>query len=145
VLAAMLASWASFCDADATEEPNILLILADDPGYSDVRCYNDESKIPTPQIDRLAREGMRFADAHSPCTVCTPTRCSLMTKLSFAASGNLSTNGSDIMRFMILCARIDGPIRFWAKRIMFAETKMEFFPIDQPPVRTSGLDTKNRN
>jgi arylsulfatase A-like enzyme len=61
------------------ETPNILLILADDLGYGDVRCYNERSKVPTPHIDRLAREGMRFLDAHSPCTVCTPTRYSLMT------------------------------------------------------------------
>lgn len=59
--------------------PNILLILADDLGYGDVRCYNDQSKVATPHLDRLAREGMRFTDAHSPCTVCTPTRYSLMT------------------------------------------------------------------
>jgi arylsulfatase A-like enzyme len=63
----------------AAETPNILLILADDLGYGDVRCYNEQSKVPTPHIDRLAREGMRFTDAHSPCTVCTPTRYSLMT------------------------------------------------------------------
>ncbi len=63
---------------DATR-PNILLILADDLGYGDVRCYNDQSKIATPHLDRLAREGMRFTDAHSPATVCTPSRYSLMT------------------------------------------------------------------
>ncbi|MCB1275100.1 sulfatase-like hydrolase/transferase [Prosthecobacter sp.] len=59
--------------------PNIVLILADDLGYGDVGCYNRESKVPTPNIDRLASEGMRFTDAHSPATVCTPTRYSLMT------------------------------------------------------------------
>lgn len=59
--------------------PNILLILADDLGYGDVSCYNGESKVPTPYLDRLASEGMRFTDAHSPATVCTPTRYSLMT------------------------------------------------------------------
>jgi arylsulfatase A-like enzyme len=59
--------------------PNIVLILADDLGYGDVSCYNEESKVATPHIDRLAREGMRFTDAHSPCTVCTPTRYGLMT------------------------------------------------------------------
>jgi arylsulfatase A-like enzyme len=63
----------------AQEPPNILLILADDLGYGDVTCYNAASKIATPHIDQLAREGMRFTDAHSPCTVCTPTRYSLMT------------------------------------------------------------------
>ncbi len=65
--------------AGAATNPNILLILADDLGYGDVRCYNDQSKVATPHLDRLAREGMRFTDAHSPCTVCTPTRYSLMT------------------------------------------------------------------
>jgi arylsulfatase A-like enzyme len=59
--------------------PNILFILADDLGYGDVGCYNADSKVPTPNLDRLAREGMRFTDAHSPATVCTPSRYSLLT------------------------------------------------------------------
>lgn len=59
--------------------PNILLILADDLGYGDVRCYNDQAKVPTPNLDRLAREGLRFTDAHSPATVCTPSRYGLLT------------------------------------------------------------------
>jgi len=63
----------------AREKPNILFILADDLGYGDVGCYNPESKVPTPHLDRLAREGMLFTDAHSPSTVCTPTRYSIMT------------------------------------------------------------------
>lgn len=68
--------------------PNILIILADDLGYGDVRCYNRESKVPTPNIDRLAREGLRFTDAHSPATVCTPTRYSLMTgQMAFRVPG----------------------------------------------------------
>jgi arylsulfatase A-like enzyme len=65
--------------AGAAERPNIIVILADDLGYGDVSCYNAQSKVPTPRIDRLAREGMRFTDAHSPSTVCTPTRYSLLT------------------------------------------------------------------
>jgi len=63
----------------ADKNPNIVFILADDLGYGDVSCYNAQSKVPTPRIDRLAREGMRFTDAHSPSTVCTPTRYSLLT------------------------------------------------------------------
>ena len=59
--------------------PNILLILADDLGYGDVGCYNPKSKVPTPNLDKLANEGIRFTDAHSPSTVCTPTRYSLLT------------------------------------------------------------------
>lgn len=61
------------------EQPNIVVILADDLGYGDVQCYNKESRIPTPNLDQLAADGMRLTDAHSPCTVCTPTRYSLMT------------------------------------------------------------------
>ena len=59
--------------------PNIVYILADDMGYGDVGCYNPQSKIPTPYMDRLAREGMRFTDAHSPSAVCTPTRYGVLT------------------------------------------------------------------
>ena len=59
--------------------PNILFILADDLGYGDVACYNPESKIPSPHLDKLARDGMLFTDAHSPSTVCTPTRYSILT------------------------------------------------------------------
>ncbi|MEY4799437.1 MAG: hypothetical protein RI978_1738, partial [Verrucomicrobiota bacterium] len=64
--------------------PNIVVILADDLGYGDVGCYNPESKIPTPNLDRLAKAGARFTDAHSPSTVCTPSRYSLLTgRMSF--------------------------------------------------------------
>lgn len=62
-----------------TGNPNIVLILADDFGFGDVACYNPKSKVPTPRIDRLAREGLRFTDAHSSSTVCTPTRYSILT------------------------------------------------------------------
>ena len=65
--------------ADDAVLPNILLILADDLGYGDVGCYNPTSKVPTPHIDQLAAEGLRFTDAHSPSTVCTPTRYSILT------------------------------------------------------------------
>jgi arylsulfatase A len=59
--------------------PNIVVILADDLGYGDVHCYNAQSKIPTPNLDRLAAEGMRFTDAHAPDAVCTPTRYGVLT------------------------------------------------------------------
>lgn len=76
----LLAAWPIAAMADHHEaKPNIVFILADDLGYGDVGCYNPEAKAPTPNIDRLAREGMRFTDAHSPSTVCTPTRYSLLT------------------------------------------------------------------
>lgn len=63
----------------AQSPPNVILILADDLGYGDIGAFNSESKIPTPHIDQLAREGMRFVDAHTPSAVCTPTRYGLLT------------------------------------------------------------------
>lgn len=63
----------------AEEAPHIVYILADDLGYGDVACLNGESKIPTPNIDRVAREGMAFTDAHSGSAVCTPTRYGILT------------------------------------------------------------------
>lgn len=65
--------------AAAPSRLNIVYILADDLGYGDPGCYNPESKIPTPNLDRLAREGVRFTDAHAPSAVCTPTRYGLLT------------------------------------------------------------------
>lgn len=59
--------------------PNIVFILADDLGYGDPQCYNAQSKVPTPNIDQLAAQGMRFTDAHTPSSVCTPTRYALLT------------------------------------------------------------------
>ncbi len=60
-------------------KPNIVFILADDLGYGDVTCFNEQSKIPTPHVDKLASQGMRFTDAHTSSSVCTPTRYSTLT------------------------------------------------------------------
>jgi arylsulfatase A len=59
--------------------PNIVYILADDMGYGDVACLNKDGKIPTPNMDRLAQEGVVFTDAHSGSAVCTPTRYGVLT------------------------------------------------------------------
>jgi len=59
--------------------PNIVFVMADDMGYGDVGCYNPQSKIPTPNMDQLSKEGVRFTDAHSPSAVCTPTRYGVLT------------------------------------------------------------------
>jgi len=59
--------------------PNIVYILADDMGYGDLACQNPDSKIPTPNLDRLVSEGIRFTDAHSPSAVCSPTRYGILT------------------------------------------------------------------
>lgn len=63
----------------APRRPNIVYIMADDMGWGDLGCYNPDSRIPTPHMDRLAREGRRFTDAHSPSAVCTPTRYAVLT------------------------------------------------------------------
>lgn len=62
-----------------SKKPNIVFIMADDMGYGDLGCYNKNSKIPTPNMDALATEGIRFTDAHSPSAVCTPTRYGVLT------------------------------------------------------------------
>lgn len=59
--------------------PNLVFVLADDLGYGDVGALNPSSKIPTPHLNRLAKEGACFTDAHTPSSVCTPTRYGLLT------------------------------------------------------------------
>ena len=59
--------------------PNIIYILTDDLGYGDVSIYNLKGKIKTPNIDKLAKQGMRFTDAHTTSGVCTPSRYSILT------------------------------------------------------------------
>lgn len=67
------------CIAQGFEKPNIIFILADDQGFGDVEALNSECKIPTPNLNRIAAEGMYFSDAHSSSSVCTPTRYSILT------------------------------------------------------------------
>ncbi|MFY0653104.1 MAG: arylsulfatase [Cyclobacteriaceae bacterium] len=61
------------------KNPNIIYILADDLGYGDIGAFNENSKIKTPHLDQLAAEGMRFTDAHTSSSVCTPTRYGILT------------------------------------------------------------------
>lgn len=79
VIAWLLLSLASVRSADAATKPNVIIVLADDMGYGDVSVYNPRSKIATPNLDRVASEGIRFTDAHTSSGVCTPTRYSLLT------------------------------------------------------------------
>src|SRR5689334_11965031 len=65
-------------DASAAQKPNFILILADDLGWTDLACYG--SKLyETPNIDQLARDGAKFTQNYSACTVCSPTRAALLT------------------------------------------------------------------
>lgn len=80
LIAPLAASLISAVQAKGVDGPNFVIIYADDLGYGDVQCYNPErGKIPTPNIDRLAGEGMRFTDAHSSSGVCSPSRYTLLT------------------------------------------------------------------
>ena len=86
----------------ATSRPNILFILIDDMGWMDLGCQGNRH-VRTPNIDRLAGEGVRFTDAYAPAPVCSPTRAALMTGHSPAraapsrtrATAGTSTSSSD--------------------------------------------------
>src|SRR4051794_16901402 len=69
--------WAPLAAA-AADRPNIVLIYADDLGYGEAGCYG-ATEVYTPNIDRLAREGLRFTDTHSAASTCTPSRYAMMT------------------------------------------------------------------
>ena len=63
----------------AAVRPNVIVIYTDDQGYGDVSCLNPDAKFKTPNLDRLAREGIAFTDGHCSDTVCTPSRYGLLT------------------------------------------------------------------
>jgi arylsulfatase A len=65
--------------AKRNRAPNIVLVVADDIGYGDLRCYGTGGKVPSPAADRMASEGLRFSDAHSASSVCTPSRYAFLT------------------------------------------------------------------
>ena len=92
----LVAPWAA---GDAAEneraKPNVVLILADDMGYGDVGVLNPDSRIPTPNLDRLAKEGLIFTDAHAAGSYCVPSRYGLLTgrymwRTRLGSGGNLA-------------------------------------------------------
>src|SRR3954447_4646927 len=78
VAAALLGLAAPASAAEPARRPNVVLILADDLGYAELGCYGQQ-KIKTPNLDRMAREGMRFTQHYTSTPVCAPARCMLMT------------------------------------------------------------------
>ena len=77
---ALLAPLAALHAADeAKPKPNIIFVLFDDMGYGQPKCYREGTEFRTPNMDRFATEGMRFTDAHSAASVCTPTRYGVIT------------------------------------------------------------------
>jgi len=75
--AALLGHGQAWARSKTADKPNIILIMADDLGYGDIGCYGSR-KIKTPNIDALAKSGMKFTDYHSNCPVCSPTRAALL-------------------------------------------------------------------
>lgn len=67
------------CLAWAESKPNVVFILSDDMGYGDIQAYNPDSKIPTPHLNQLAKDGIKFSDAHAAGSVCVPSRYGLIT------------------------------------------------------------------
>src|SRR6185436_19036706 len=78
VLLFIVTSGLETINAVTLSRPNVVLILADDFGWKDLACYGSDF-YETPNIDRLARDGMKFTQAYSACTVCSPTRAALLT------------------------------------------------------------------
>ena len=79
-LLSLLIALPTLAFASDPTKPNIVILYADDLGFGDVQCYNPErGMIPTPHIDGLASQGMRFLDAHSSSGVCSPSRYTLLT------------------------------------------------------------------
>ena len=132
-----------------TRLPNIVFILADDLGYGDVGCYNSESRVPTPHLDRLASQGMRFLDAHSPSTVCTPTRYSVLTgRMAFRTGmrGVFTGVGGPCM---IEPGRLTLPQMLRQRGYATACTGkwhigMTFFDTDGEPINKGGLQAVQR-
>jgi len=140
---------------DDVARPNVVLILADDMGYGDVRALNPDSTIPTPHLDSLAEDGVSFTDAHSPAAVCTPTRYALLTgRYSWRTrlkSGVLDGYDAPLMQpgretlgtFMARHGYHTGIVGKWHLGLGFARksrTEIDFSkPVDDGP-HTHGFD-----
>lgn len=92
-------------------KPNIVFILADELGYNDVSCYG-QSKFKTPNIDKLAANGLRFTQAYAGAPVCSPSRCVLQTGLN---TGHSRIRGKKIEDYM-KTARVESPN--WPDRML---------------------------
>ena len=136
--------------AETASLPNVLVVLADDLGYGDVGCFNAASAIPTPNLDRLAAEGMRFTDAHTPATVCTPTRYSLLTgQLAFRVprGGRVFTGAGGPS--LIAADRLTLPQMLKGQGYRTAcvgkwHVGLTFFDRDGQPIHADGLEAVKR-
>ena len=81
----------TFVSQSAQLLPNVVIIYADDLGYGDLSCYNPKAAYETPRLDQMAKEGIRFTDAHSPSTICSPSRYSLYSGNQVYRTGRRTT------------------------------------------------------
>ena len=101
---------ASLCAAPAATKPNIVFILADDLGYTDLGCYGSKY-YETPNLDRMAKQGIRFTDGHTTSPNCQPTRAALMSGQYMPRTGIYTVDeGEQGVRADALAAinRVDG-------------------------------------
>ena len=97
--------------SEKNPHPNIIFILFDDLGYGEPPAYRGNSPFKMPTLDRLAREGMRFTDAHTPSAVCTPTRYGVLTgryPMRIGQFGVLGTYSTPIIERERLTAQATG-------------------------------------
>src|ERR1022692_1314185 len=78
VLAILSALPANVSAQDAPRKPNIVFIMADDLGINDLGCYGRKDQ-PTPNLDKLAKQGLRFTSAYTAASICSPTRAAILT------------------------------------------------------------------
>ncbi len=128
------------------KNPNIIIILADDMGYGDVKYINSASKIPTPNLNHLAEEGIVFTDAHTPSAVCTPTRYGLLTgrycwrsRLKRGVQNGygpplIEINRSTIASLLKSKGYITGIVGKWHLGLGFQRDSMEQFDFSKPLV-----------
>ena len=79
LILALLLGFHTLAYSQSETRPNVIVILADDLGYGDLSCFNPDSKIKTPHLDRMATQGMRFTDSHASSSLCTPSRYGILT------------------------------------------------------------------
>ena len=145
-----LCFWINTATGDLHEnKPNILFILADDLGYGDLACYNSDSKISTPNIDRMAKEGILFTDAHSPSTVCTPTRYSFLTgRMAFrnGMKGVFTGAGGPclIENSRLTIAKMLQEQNYTTALFGKWHVGLTFYDIDGNPILKNGLDAVKR-
>ena len=142
----------ALCQSTLFGSPNIVFILADDLGFGDIGANNPDSRIPTPAMDRIATEGMRFTDAHSPSAVCTPTRYGILTgrycwrtrlksSVLWGIDGSLiDPNRNTLAKVLQSKDYTTACIGKWHLGMDFYDANGEIVPSNREYERTQGID-----